>query len=70
MVIFPKTRVVDTELTVEDAMKLVVSGGIVAPENLGKSYNVEPTGEPGFPAPYGATDSGSPPQTSPRSGLA
>ena len=70
MVIFPKARVVDTDLTVEDAMKLVVSGGIVVPENLGKSYNVEPTGEPGFPEPHGATDSGSPPQTSPRSGLA
>lgn len=70
MVIFPKTRYVDTDLTVEDAMKLVVSAGIVVPENLGKSYNVEPTREPGFPAPYGATDSRSPPQTSLRSGLA
>lgn len=34
MVIFPRHKVRDTNLTVEEAMRLIVSGGIVVPEGL------------------------------------
>lgn len=79
MVIFPTNRVVETDLTVEEAMRLIVSGGIVIPEKLGKAYTVEPTTEVGFPgpvdgplveSPLAEDDSASPPPTPPRSGHA
>lgn len=38
MVILPDEKVVDTRLSVEEAMRLIVSGGIVVPESLGTSY--------------------------------
>ncbi len=51
MVILPLSRVVETELTLEEAVRLIVSGGIVVPEKLGKAYTVEPTNEVDFPSP-------------------
>ena len=50
MVIFPKSRVVDTELSVEEAVRLIVSGGIVIPEKLGKAYTVDNQNTVDFPA--------------------
>ena len=79
MVIFPKSRVIDTELTVEEAMRLIVSGGIVIPEKLGKAYAVDATNEVDFPGPVedppdanarAADDSGPQSQTPPQSGHA
>ena len=66
MVIFPESRVVETELTVEDAMRLVISGGIVVPENLGKAYPVKPTNGMDVPAPAESDGSEPPAQTGPR----
>tara|TARA_B100001964_G_C13862439_1_gene435066 strand:+ start:191 stop:373 length:183 start_codon:yes stop_codon:yes gene_type:complete len=37
MVIFPRSRVVETNLTVEEAMRLIVSREIVVPERQGKA---------------------------------
>lgn len=74
MVIFPQTQVVETDLTVEEAMRQIVSGGIVIPETLGRAYTVDATNKLDFPTPPGpapdapeAGDSVSPPQSPPRS---
>ena len=70
MVIFPENRVVETELSVEEAMRLIISGGIVVPEKLGKAYTVEPTNEVDFPTPTEGADSAPPSQSVPRTGRA
>jgi uncharacterized membrane protein len=64
------SNVVETELTLEEAVRLIVSGGIVVPEKLGKAYTVEPTNEVDFPSPD--ESDGSKPQSpsTPRSGHA
>lgn len=70
MVIFPKDRVLETDLTVEEAMRVIVSGGIVIPEKLGKAYRVDPTNEVDFPVPPESADSALRSQSTPRSGRA
>ena len=38
MVVFPEDKVQETGLSVEEAMQVIVSGGIVIPEALGRAY--------------------------------
>lgn len=73
MVIFPKARVVDTDLSVEEAMRLIVSGGIVIPEKLGRAYTTNEVDFPGRPSdpetvPSEADDSESRPPTHSQTG--
>ena len=71
MVIFPDEKVLETDLTVEEAMRLIVSGGIVVPESLDHAFNrdnVEVTGPIEFGALSEEDRSQSPPPAAAQSG--
>lgn len=79
MVICPPEKVRDTHLTVEDAMRLIASGGIVVPDrlknlsrfNLGKPghphhvhvQDLPQSATPEDPSPYNQSDASVPPET-------
>jgi uncharacterized membrane protein len=55
MVIMPPDKVCDTDLTVEDAMRLICSGGIVVPDSLRDltRFGLDPKATVGAPGPAG-----------------
>lgn len=65
MVIFPFDKVQETDLSVEDAMRMIVSSGIVVPDALGRGY-VNEDDRPLFESPHEAVGSPDPPPTAAR----
>jgi uncharacterized membrane protein len=35
LVLLSQDQIIDTEMTIEDAMKMVLSGGLLSPESIG-----------------------------------
>ena len=62
MVVFPEDKVQETDLSVEEAMRMIVSGGIVVPDALGRAYVTEDD-LPLFESPPEAAGSPDPPPT-------